>query len=816
MGFSQYVNEPTRDLILQALRAGRYSLLLGAGFSAASQSRDGRPLPTGGQLAQELSTAFRLPENKYTLSALCGAIEPERRNSFFKDRFLNCIASPGAALVPSFVWRHIFTFNVDDVLASAYSKPNALQKPEFFTARQPFGRPDDPADLFVVHLHGYVRRPDDGYVFSTAEYGSAAQQDSVWFKIAVDELALQPFMVLGCALDEPDVEYYLAARSGFDPEARQVPPSLFITRSMDAVLEARCRRFGMIPVQADSESFLNELATAAGKRPSPLELIRPSFSKTMARDMPEKEQRIFFRQWLFVRNDELPLEAPAAPLLTGVEPTWAHIRNGEAVVRQDVQRVVERVSSWIGRADRKSQTLILSAASGQGKTATLLHSAHELAQMDLDVYYYIGKERLNNEAIVTILRAIGRPSVLMVDAAADQAFQLAATAEGLRRGDGPSFFLVASDRTNRMQHLEEAFYSQPIESKSLSPLTRDEAVALTRKLREIGQLGLLASKKDVEIADRIERRHLLEALLSLGSADSLKARLVKELQGFGAEGQLVYSVASLAHACGYPASIAVVRRAASIDPPRLVSLLHHELRDNVFVADGRWLETRHRVVAEILTFEIDRAACLDAAVRLARALGPYVNRRAIMRGEPEARLAGRLLDYDRLARLFDSSSLQYFYDSIKADWSWNSRYWEQRALMEVDTDPELAVRHAEHAVGIELHPFPLTTLATVRVKASQRGAFADEALFWSGIQAAEEAIELAKRSRRRELHPYDVAIRGACAFALVLAERGSNLRLWPGWQRINTLVQELSRFDGKSARALVGMWSDAKARFGIA
>ena len=87
-----------------------------------------------------------------------------------------------------------------------------------------------------------------------------------------------------------------------------------------------------------------------------------------------------------------------------------------------------------------------------------------------------------------------------------------------------------------------------------------------------------------------------------------------------------------------------------------------------------------------------------------------------MRRSPEARLAGRLFDGDKIVKpLLDSAAEQFYVESQKL-WEWNSRYWEQRALLKADSDLVTALRYAKQAVAIENHPFPLTTLAKLLLK----------------------------------------------------------------------------------------------------
>ena len=109
-------------------------------------------------------------------------------------------------------------------------------------------------------------------------------------------------------------------------------------------------------------------------------------------------------------------------------------------------------------------------------------------------------------------------------------------------------------------------------------------------------------------------------------------------------------------------------------------------------------------------------ALFEAFSSLANGLAPHVNRISIMRRSPEARLAGRLFDADKIARPFLGAAADEWYIACQKQWEWNSRYWEQRALLAADDDLETALRYARHALAIERHPFTLTTLAKLMLQ----------------------------------------------------------------------------------------------------
>lgn len=127
----------------------------------------------------------------------------------------------------------------------------------------------------------------------------------------------------------------------------------------------------------------------------------------------------------------------------------------------------------------------------------------------------------------------------------------------------------------------------------------------------------------------------------------------------------------------------------------------------------------HPVVADRLLHMLSRekaSLLLDMFCRLADALSPYVNRRTAIERTAEARLAARLFNAERVARPLLGPLADDFYMNTRESWQWNSRYWEQRALFTQTSDIDTAIQYARHAVAIEGHPFPWTTLASLLAK----------------------------------------------------------------------------------------------------
>jgi len=159
---------------------------------------------------------------------------------------------------------------------------------------------------------------------------------------------------------------------------------------------------------------------------------------------------------------------------------------------------------------------------------------------------------------------------------------------------------------------------------------------------------------------------------------------------------------------------------------------------------------------------------LQVFVSLGKVLSKYVSRSTIRQQTPEARLAARLFDFDKVVlSLLGNKSID-FYDKMKEYWDWNSRFWEQISLMHLSmykktSDAEqlkIAMLNAENAVNIERHPFPLTTAATIFLE--MYSLYENNEYFTKSYNYIIEALNI-RRSRKHYsaygVHPYNVLFR---------------------------------------------------------
>ncbi len=164
----------------QTLILGGYNLLFGSGISTDSTNLQGQHLRTAEKLREDLC-AQKTAKSSTSLSRVYGLLSEQEKNTQITQHY-SC-QTPGSSVFPlsNFLWNRIFTFNVDDVVERVYEEHQGAKqviKPINFNAS--FETVKDRSTLLSIHLHGYVREANSGFVFSYPEYAQVMKAMNPW------------------------------------------------------------------------------------------------------------------------------------------------------------------------------------------------------------------------------------------------------------------------------------------------------------------------------------------------------------------------------------------------------------------------------------------------------------------------------------------------------------------------------------------------------------------------------------------------------------------------------------------------------------
>ena len=754
-----------RDTLLK----GGYNLLLGSGITLDSHNGLGELLRSSEHLRKDLCAATGAPATT-SLTRAYALLSPQLRERELTQKFAGC--KPGLSVdgLPRFLWRRLFTFNIDDVFENLFE--GAMERKQALVSLN-FDAPFEPTpernELHAVHLHGWVRHSEAGYVFSASEYVRVMTGLNPWMHLLSEILATEPFIIAGTSLNEIDLEYYLSHRSPKTPR-RGRGPSLLIEPNPDVVTRADCDRYGLILVPATFGAFMQWLRAEFPSPPSVADLIVPDIS-TLFSTRPEPSKLLrFFSDFELVTATELPISLIPSPFLYGREPKWSDLHEHVDIERQDNGLLNDLLTARLTEANEVplSAVVVLDEA-GAGKTTTIRRVAHGLARSGIPVLTVHTPSRIDTRVAAECLSHIATKTILMVDGLADHAEQIMELLE--EPSIASKVVLLAAERSYRREYLDVVFGQRAWSPRKLHPLALDECQQLLERFRGYGLVGEAdAIRKPREFAARLSGDPIAVAVCRILNDFRPLDNIVESLwQAAATADRMPYLCVALAQYCyrvGLRYSLLQAITGPGVPVARLLDS-DIPLRLAPSIVDDDYVVPLNAIIADRILSRASRQESeilVSAFVQLASALAPHVNRKAIMRRSPEARLVGRLFDADKVVRPLLDTAAERFYLSVQTQWEWNSRYWEQRALLAAETDLDIALQYARHAVAIERHPFPLTTLGKILLMQMESVPWGMESMYGEAFEMLTAAIENEARRWRVTVHPFATLLSGTARY----------------------------------------------------
>lgn len=801
------------EAFLTGLKSGRYNLLLGAGVSHDSINHLGR-IPLGEAFKKELCDAKNV-QSKYSLQRVYNLLSERETRELVTDRFSGCRAGPTASAITNFIWRRIFTLNIDNCLEQAYST-NAKQKIHSLNFSE--GYVDFPtlSDVPLIHLHGSVAKPDDGYVFSKDEYISLMKDNNPWMTVLSSLIGSEPFIIAGASFDEIDIEYYLSFRSMLSAR-EDAPPSILVEMEDDEITKSLCARHNLVHFKGYAPDFFRYCLEKIPHPPAPEDFLASELKSILPSGL-DRLTALSFEADFEAVPAKTPKMAGTDRFYRGYPPSWSDLADSFDISRVATLGIIAEITKNI---EGGVQILLISDGAGTGKTTILKRAAFDLGQQGLCHVFWARELGRVSKSTAGVLDLLDGPVCVFIDNIADHAAAVADLLALLQRED---LLIVAAERSYRRNYLERLLGS--VDDLTVTPTTPREVDRLVDRFIVRGLVGdrLIHSNRSRFI--RSARGEPIAAVCcrimnDLSPLDRIVSGLIASASQEELEAFLVVALAEHCFKGGVKASIAercvdrsVLGRLRGGDAPLSIRVLRQP---------AEYLVTENSTISEAVLWKMsssDARTVSGAFHALGAALAPYVNRRTIMARSPEAKLAGRLFDYDDVVVRFLGDLSKAFYDEMRPAWLWNSRYWEQVALMhhsnffaaggfpEGREEIEEAIRRARHAVSIEDHSFGLTTLGRMLMTFSAHAPTVDPEKLTEAVNSLSRAVEKERASGRVTVHPYTVLAKGLLAYfhrggRIGPSERATVGQLFSGRRRVWERDPELRQIVADLRRQII-------------
>lgn len=237
--------------------------MAGSGISLDTVGPDG-PMRSANQLKKDLCKLTGISTDR-SLQQAYSLLEDDEKLKEITLHYQTKIVGPTVRALCHIPWRRIYTLNVDNAF-ERYSQDVSKERLLDSDRVQSMNFSDDYQDRSpdtiqsIIHLHGFVERPDDGYVFSQSEYAKNIGRVNAWMATLTQLLRAEPFIVTGTTLEEPDVIYYLEQRPTgnhtFSPEV----PSILIEPYPDRLTERLCQNHDLILFEGTADTFFQDLS----------------------------------------------------------------------------------------------------------------------------------------------------------------------------------------------------------------------------------------------------------------------------------------------------------------------------------------------------------------------------------------------------------------------------------------------------------------------------------------------------------------------------------------------------------------------------
>jgi hypothetical protein len=411
--------------------------------------------------------------------------------------------------------------------------------------------------------------------------------------------------------------------------------------------------------------------------------------------------------------------------------------------------------------------LIIDDNAGTGKTTIVSRIAYDLAGEGLHIFQFRSLSTPNLDLCAKILNSFSSPFIIVCDDFADHVTAIVELYRKIHRED---FLVLACERSYRLDYIIQALLGNNFERSTLAPFNDNEASDLISKMDKYGLTSLRASQF-ASLATELTKDPIAIGVCRILNEFQPIEKIIASLLNDADQNRVIRYVATALTAYCYRGGILYPILAAAFTTEGLqeqfrdrdmlpLSYFDPDTRDYVIPTNPVLAQ---RILREVATTNED--LMLEVYTAVGAYLAPYVNRQAVMRRTPEARISGRLFDFDEVVTEYLPNTSEKFFIAMRRFWDWNSRYWEQFALLKLDQFLKSnsserfdllsqSISHAKHAVQVERHPLSLTTLGKILLEEMKHSSTRFESAFKEAFGSLEEAIRMEGNKNRIAIHPY--------------------------------------------------------------
>lgn len=601
------------EIIKKAFENGRLIILLGAGASFSSKTREYKNIPLAFELSQLLSEEVGLPYDGESLSEVYQAavttVGLPRVIEILSKYFKNTIPSEEYKSLIKLPLTRVYTLNIDDCFERAFNSVHSLNSSrslDIFGNNDPLKEVDQffhRTDL--IKLNGDILNPKDGFIFSEQEYAQGSSKEPLWYSELARDFSRNVFLFIGSKLKEPlmwhQIEKY-KARTSLDTGFSYV----LTPDKLSKIQEISLNNNKVKHIQGTMSDFIEWFNLTYPNGYTPKQIITSQ--------RPELEGLIDNSFEVSIFDKVMPVSISSLSLLDareesgirefykGFKPTWADIVLNVPADLIRTNRFKEVIINDYKYNDLGGLYLIKGSA-GSGKSTALKQIALSLSKETDYPVYYLDENKHDFLELIKLLdeKNENSPYFLCLERLGYFYRQLL---EVFKIGS-KAIFIAAENSRILQKKLPDSFYQFIKREIDLSEIEYADVPNILEKIEKYGswlRLSRMSEQQRINELYKKSRQQLLIGLLEVTSGLGFHEIIKNDFISITDESEkyliVLAGIATLQNTVS--SEITISRALESLKLNNDVEKLCNNLVDIVHLNRKYEISTRHRLYIENL------------------------------------------------------------------------------------------------------------------------------------------------------------------------------------------------------------------------
>ncbi|RSZ38624.1 hypothetical protein EJO66_09550 [Variovorax beijingensis] len=509
--------------ILQEIKKGNLTLFLGAGASYGCTTSGGAPVPGAIDLAKLIASEAGMKYEDESLDVVYEAGREQlgkRLDQLLENSFRHVTPSSQYNTIASYVWRRIYTLNIDDGLDFALAK-HSQQKVNKLASKDPVIEKDVFFQkLEYIKLNGTADRLQDGIIFSPSEYARGTNEHLPWYSQCGSDFVRTPMLFIGTQLNEPLLKFHIERYQALNHGSHGI--SYVIAKSATEIQIRSLKKYKIEFIQGKIEDFASWLQEELPSPPTVNEIAQeniPQLRGLMAASKPSEFANLF-EHVIPVRRDTLPVpsvtdDSTIKAFYKGFKPSWDDIVRGVPAQLEVFDSSISLLENL--HATQTTRLLPILGPAGSGKTTLLMQLCLHFSGDPVRQVFFINSEPTSLLETLIAIEETAKHAKEVIVAIDNIEFSTEHLAHALKSLRLKKTLVIGAERegtwNRRGKHTLKDLYFEPV---LVREFTSEDAKKILAQLQKYGswtRLGKMSEKNRIRELVEKSKKQLLIALM---------------------------------------------------------------------------------------------------------------------------------------------------------------------------------------------------------------------------------------------------------------------------------------------------------------